>query len=958
MVGREVETGRRRERTTPLTNVVLKAYNLYAQGDRGLPALNGVSLEVRGGEIVGVAGVAGNGQRELAEALTGMRGLTAGQVSVAGVQLRAGDPRDAIARGVAHVPEDRLGTGVAPSLSIASNTVLKAYRDPDFSAGPFLRRSRIARRASELIARYSVSAPGPETRARDLSGGNLQKVVIGREFAGAPSALVVASPTRGLDVGAIENVHELLRAAAARGVAVLMISEDLDEILALADRVLVMYEGSDRRRARRRGGRRRRARHADGRRGPALMRIERRSSTPRWLQVAVPVGSVAAAFVISAVVLLATGHNPLHAYRRLFEAAFTDPGALSATLTAATPLCFTGLAAAVAFRVGLFNIGAEGQLYMGAIAAAGVALALAGQGTVVQIGAMIVAGGLGGAAWALIPGFLRAFANTNEIITSLMLNYVAALFLNYLIFDTLSYWRDTSSPGAEQFPQGKALPDAASWPTFGLGTSLVIPFGLLVAVVMACVVSVLYKRTRFGFEAAVIGDSPRAARYAGMRTRRNILLVMGLSGLLAGIGGASQDGDFRHLLDPRGLAAARVRLHRDRGRRARALQPVRGPARGVPDRRAEQRRLCPSGRRLPLRPGGRDAGHRPVLRARRRVARPLSRPPRARALPWRRRPRREQQPLRPDRVVRHRLRHAAPVRRARRVAGRALGRAQPGRRGDDAGRGGDGLLRRAATGRAGAVALAAAIAVAALAGAAIASIHAFLVITLRASQIVSGLAITIFAGAAGLSSYLANDLDLAESPARHVFGPILPQSLQDLPVVGPLVFAQTALVYASWVLTGAVAFYLARTRPGLELRAVGEAPGAADAVGINVTAYRYAHTLIGGALAGVGGACFSLSITPQWLDGLTGGAGWIAIALVIFAFWRPDLCLVGAYVFGAFSALPFILQARGVTVAPELFQALPYLMTVVVLVAVSTGAVKRHLGAPAALGQPYVREER
>ena len=257
-----------------------------------------------------------------------------------------------------------------------------------------------------------------------------------------------------------------------------------------------------------------------------------------------------------------------------------------------------------------------------------------------------------------------------------------------------------------------------------------------------------------------------------------------------------------------------------------------------------------------------------------------------------------------------------------------------------------------------ALALAAAIAVAALAGALVAAIHAFLVITLRASQIVSGLALTIFAGAAGLSSYLANDLDLAALPARHAFSPFLPKGLQDLPIAGPLLFAHTALVYGSWVVTIAVALYLARTRPGLELRAVGEAPGAADAVGINVSAYRYVHTLVGGALAGVGGACFSLSITPQWLDGLTGGAGWIAIALVIFAFWRPDLCLVGAYVFGAFSALPFTLQARGVTVAPELFQALPYVMTIVVLVAVSTGAVKRHLGAPAALGQPYVREER
>ena len=114
-----------------------------------------------------------------------------------------------------------------------------------------------------------------------------------------------------------------------------------------------------------------------------------------------------------------------------------------------------------------------------------------------------------------------------------------------------------------------------------------------------------------------------------------------------------------------------------------------------------------------------------------------------------------------------------------------------------------------------------------------------------------------------------------------------------------------------------VALYLSRTRPGLNVRAVGESPQTADAMGISVTAYRYAHTLAGGAFAGVGGACFSLALTPQWVDGLTGGAGWIAIALVIFAFWRPDLCLVGAYFFGAFQALPFTLQARGVTIAPR-----------------------------------------
>jgi ABC-type uncharacterized transport system permease subunit len=253
-----------------------------------------------------------------------------------------------------------------------------------------------------------------------------------------------------------------------------------------------------------------------------------------------------------------------------------------------------------------------------------------------------------------------------------------------------------------------------------------------------------------------------------------------------------------------------------------------------------------------------------------------------------------------------------------------------------------------------------AIVVAAVAGASMALIHAFLVITLRANQIVSGLALTIFAGAAGLSSYLGNDLNIADQPARHAFTPFLPKSWQNAKVVGPILFQQSALVYASWALVVIVGLYLNRTRFGLNVRAVGESPEAADAMGINVTAYRYAHTLLGGAFAGVGGACFTLWITPQWVDGITAGAGWIAIALVIFAFWRPALCLIGAYLFGAFSGIPFAFQARGIltSIPPELFQSLPYVMTIVVLVVVSSAGARRRLGAPAALGTPYVREER
>ncbi len=243
MVGRELDGGQPvRARTAG--EPVLELTDVWSDADRGDSAVRGASLVVRGGEIVAVAGVAGNGQRELAETVAGMRRATRGEILVCGKEIRAGDPRSAIAAGVAYVPEDRLGTGVAPSLSIASNLALKGYRERGSSHGPLLRIGRIRERAVELIHRYSIAAPGPGAPARLLSGGNLQKVVLAREFSGKPRLLIAASPTRGLDVGAIEAVHAYLREAAADGVGVLLISEDLDEILLLADRVAVMYEGA------------------------------------------------------------------------------------------------------------------------------------------------------------------------------------------------------------------------------------------------------------------------------------------------------------------------------------------------------------------------------------------------------------------------------------------------------------------------------------------------------------------------------------------------------------------------------------------------------------------------------------------------------------------------------------------------------------------------------------------
>ena len=287
--------------------------------------------------------------------------------------------------------------------------------------------------------------------------------------------------------------------------------------------------------------------------------FERRLKQPRWLSLAVPVVSVVFALVVAALVLVVTGHNPFTTYRELVDAAFLQTGSLGQTLISATPLAFTGLAAAAAFRMKLFNIGAEGQMYMGAIFGAAAGFYLGGRGgpSAFVIASMVVAGCVGGMVWALIPGILRAFFKTNEILTSLLLNYVAGYVLTYLIFESESYWRQTKGFNATTFPTGKPLPHNAIWPGWSVHVQggLVVPLGAGFAVLAAVILWLLYSRTRFGFEARVLGDSDRAARYAGVRVRRKILAVMALSGAIAGLGGASQVGDFAHSLDgdPNGL---------------------------------------------------------------------------------------------------------------------------------------------------------------------------------------------------------------------------------------------------------------------------------------------------------------------------------------------------------------------------------------------------------------------
>jgi simple sugar transport system permease protein len=247
-----------------------------------------------------------------------------------------------------------------------------------------------------------------------------------------------------------------------------------------------------------------------------------------------------------------------------------------------------------------------------------------------------------------------------------------------------------------------------------------------------------------------------------------------------------------------------------------------------------------------------------------------------------------------------------------------------------------------------------AFAAAMLAALSLALVHAFLCVTLRANQIVSGLAVTLFGS--GLTAFLGKPFVGEQAPV--VLSRVPLPGLSQIPVVGPILFNQDPLVYLTFVLVPAAWYFIYRTRPGLNLRAIGESPATADAMGVGVASRRYLYTLMGGALAGLGGAYLSLGYTPTWVEGMTAGRGWIAVGLVVFGTWDPLRVMVGAYLFGFVDGFQLRAQALGSTVPSFFLNMLPYLFTVVVVALSSGERLQRRLGIPRALGQPYWREER
>jgi simple sugar transport system ATP-binding protein len=242
MVGREVVLHVEKPQANP-GETLLEVEELEVEDDRGLPAVRGVSFGVRAGEIVGIAGVDGNGQTELIEALTGLRRTKAGRVALGGVEVTRSGVRERLESGLGHIPEDRLRRGIIPDFSLAENLSLHDYRhEPNAHLG-WLRPSRMVSSARELISEFDVRGGTASSKASELSGGNQQKLVVAREVSRDPRVLIAAQPTRGLDVGAIAFLHSRLVAERDEGRAILLVSLELDEILSLSDRIVVMYEG-------------------------------------------------------------------------------------------------------------------------------------------------------------------------------------------------------------------------------------------------------------------------------------------------------------------------------------------------------------------------------------------------------------------------------------------------------------------------------------------------------------------------------------------------------------------------------------------------------------------------------------------------------------------------------------------------------------------------------------------
>ncbi len=589
MVGREVDLGRSEAArlVAPEVTAALDCRSLSVRADDGRTVLDDVSLRVRRGEIVGIAGVEGNGQTELVEALAGLRATSAGEIRLETTDISRAGPAERRHCGLAHIPEDRLATGVYTGGTVAEN-IAGGFFDSNLFAGGFYKKGFTSKWVEEVIERYDIRGASPTTRVQALSGGNMQKLVVAREIETNPAVLLAAQPTRGVDIGATEFIHAQLRDLRHRGTGVLLLSADLGELLALSDRILVMYRGAI-------AGEYPASPDqitniglamAGATEGPTddidvatvidasppdewaqprvsaaaslevpvratelrllgsheggTGRAERQPAQERmrgWLRTNAPAAgsaltqpsvAVLIALIIGFFTVLGTGKNPVSAYHYFILGSFMGEANFSAMISQLEPLLIVGVSVYLCFRGGVFNIGAEGQLYIGAFVGALVAFTFTGLPGPLLIVLSMLAGAVGGALWALLPGLLYAFYDVNIIVTTLMFNYIAMYLTAYLVAGPFF------DPGAGS-AETKMIAGQAHLPQIlGIGGA---DIGVFVGLGLLVVTAVVLGLTRWGMKARFVGGNARFAQSLGIGVRSKVIELMLLSGGIAGIAG-------------------------------------------------------------------------------------------------------------------------------------------------------------------------------------------------------------------------------------------------------------------------------------------------------------------------------------------------------------------------------------------------------------------------------------
>lgn len=579
MVGRAVELAIDR----PLcenNETLLSLSNVTILNEDGVKAIDNVSFTVNSGEILGVAGVSGCGQKELCEAIAGLQKIKSGTILYKGEPIEQKSPREIINRGISmsFIPEDRLGMGLAASLSITDNMMLKSYRG---GKGPFVDRKSARGLADKVIKDLEVVTPSSETPVRRLSGGNVQKILLGREIEADPNVIVTAYPVRGLDINSSYTIYNILNREKQKGAGILFVGEDLDVMLELCDKIMVLCHGkvtgivtaadtnkeelgllmtdaysqetiteqqpvqataetgeTQTEEPKHLGFTAETARKKVKKHRDPLIRIIKRDNLSMFKSFLLYVAAVLASIVVGGVFVAFNGVNPVEYYKTVVTGCFENKIYIMGFIRILIPLVITSLGISFAFKMKFWNIGANGQFLIGAVFATTTSLLLGDSlPQWLTLLLMFISGAVGGGLYGLVPAVLKVKFGTNETLLTLMLNYIAFYFATYL--KNVTFYRKLSETGEVFRPDFKTLPQSGWMTTLNIG-GVTFDLSLVFALLLVIVTFIYFKRSKQGYEISVVGDSQNTARYAGMNVGKIVLRTMFISAAVVGAAGMLQ----------------------------------------------------------------------------------------------------------------------------------------------------------------------------------------------------------------------------------------------------------------------------------------------------------------------------------------------------------------------------------------------------------------------------------